>query len=84
MTIRVNKVNGDWFAYCDIRVLGPYKHARSAWRAARRHEEEAHERERLLSQLDARGRNLIENILAQHPELTAEEAIEHAREMGGL
>lgn len=42
------------------------------------------EREKLLSQLDAKGRRLIEDILAQHPELTAAEAIEHVREMGGL
>jgi hypothetical protein len=34
--------------------------------------------------LDAKGRDLIERILAQHPELTAAEAIEHTREMGGL
>jgi hypothetical protein len=30
------------------------------------------------------GRALIEDILAQHPGLTAAEAIEHCREMGGL
>jgi hypothetical protein len=42
------------------------------------------EREKLLSQLDPRGRKLIEDILNQHAELTAAEAIEHAQEMGGL
>ena len=42
------------------------------------------EREKLLSELDAKGRDLIERILDQHPGLTAAEAIEHTREMGGL
>lgn len=46
--------------------------------------ETAEEREKLLSQLDERGRDLIERILEHHPELTAAEAIEHCREMGGL
>jgi hypothetical protein len=46
--------------------------------------ETAEEREKLLNQLDATGRSLVERILAQHPELTAAEAIAHVQEMGGL
>jgi hypothetical protein len=41
------------------------------------------QREQQLAQLTARGRRLIEAILAQHPLLTAQEAVEHVREMGG-
>jgi hypothetical protein len=42
------------------------------------------EREKLLSALKPRDRDLIERILDQHPELTVAEAIEHADEAGGL
>jgi hypothetical protein len=42
------------------------------------------EREQLLSQLDAKGRSLVERVLEQHPELTTAAAIEHIQEMGGL
>lgn len=47
-------------------------------------EETPEQREKLLSALDPRGRDLIERILDQHPGLTAAEAIEHCKEMGGL
>jgi hypothetical protein len=47
-------------------------------------EETLEQREKLLSELDSRGRDLIERLLDQHPELTAAEAIEYAREAGGL
>jgi hypothetical protein len=47
-------------------------------------EETPEQREKLLSELDPKGRDLIERIMAQHPGLTAAEAIEHTREMGGL
>lgn len=47
-------------------------------------EETPEEREKLLAQLDERGRKLIESILEDNPALTAAEAIEHVREMGGL
>lgn len=40
--------------------------------------------EKLLSELDSRGRELIKRVMEQHPELTVAEAIEHCREMGGL
>jgi hypothetical protein len=42
------------------------------------------EREKLLSALKPRGRELIESILADNPALTPAEAIEYAREAGGL
>jgi hypothetical protein len=47
-------------------------------------EETPEQREKLLSALDPKGRKLIEDILDQHPGLTAAEAIEHTRAMGGL
>ena len=47
-------------------------------------EEPLEERERLLSTLDERGRDLIERIMAQHPKLTAAKAIEHTTAFGGL
>lgn len=47
--------------------------------------ETAEEREKkLLSALKPRDRELIEDLMAQHPGLTAAEAIEHTDEMGGL
>lgn len=42
------------------------------------------EREKLLSQHSARDRALIEQVMAQHPELTAAEAIEALTSAGGL
>jgi hypothetical protein len=47
-------------------------------------EETPEEREKLLSALDPRGRALIEHILENIPALTAAEAIEHTKAMGGL
>ncbi len=47
-------------------------------------EETPEQRELLLSQLDARGRELIERLLEQHPQATAAELIQYCREMGGL
>jgi hypothetical protein len=47
-------------------------------------EETPEEREKLLSALDAEGRDLIERVMAHHPKLTAAETIEYCREMGGL
>lgn len=47
-------------------------------------EETPEQREKLLSALRPNKRDLIERIMDQHPELTAAEAIEHTRAMGGL
>jgi len=40
------------------------------------------ERERLLSQLTPREREIVDSILADHPIMTAAECIEHCRAMG--
>jgi FixJ family two-component response regulator len=40
------------------------------------------ERARLLSELSPREREIVEDILRDHPSLTAAECIEHARAMG--
>jgi hypothetical protein len=42
------------------------------------------EHERLLSQLRPADRRLVEDVLANHPGLTAAEAIEFLRAFGGL
>ena len=49
---------------------------------AKKSSETQEERERLLSQLHPSQREVIENILAACPEMTAADCIEHARAMG--
>jgi hypothetical protein len=40
--------------------------------------------QKLLDELDQKGRDLVKRVMDQHPELTVAEAIEHCQEMGGL
>jgi hypothetical protein len=47
-------------------------------------EEAEKERERILSAYSERDRELIENVLQNHPLLTIQEAIEHLEAFGGL
>jgi hypothetical protein len=41
-------------------------------------------RERILSRYDARDRELIENVMKNHPALTLAKTIEHLEAAGGL
>jgi hypothetical protein len=45
---------------------------------------ETDERERLLSEFSPRERDLVERVMAHHPLLTLEEAIEALKLAGGL
>lgn len=64
--------------------MGYISHAMDAKTPTTTPDETQEQREKLLSALKPRDRELIEDLIDQHPGLTAAEAIEHCSEMGGL